>query len=146
MEKSFLTYLSLVALAVCVLSTALVGCNNTEKSTTKETAQAPEKEEKPGAAKSSKEAAQAPEKEKQSAAKSSGQAKIKVGSSCEGLDPMKASMHCEGSKVLFCSSVTKYKYIVQMECPDGEVCEMADPVHCPEGQECGKSANCVASK
>lgn len=60
---------------------------------------------------------------------------ISEGSSCEGLDPMSAKMICKGRQTLFCSSFTKYKYIIQHTCPEGQVCkktESGNGAYCSE--------------
>jgi len=62
---------------------------------------------------------------------------VTVGSSCEGIDSMSAAVFCEGKKVLFCSSLTKYKYIVQTECPRDQVCKLSSD---------GKATSCVDPK
>ena len=61
--------------------------------------------------------------------------KATVGSSCEGIGSMGAKFACDGSKVLFCSSLTKYKYQVQTECNEKQVCKVL---------EGGKSSKCEA--
>jgi len=58
---------------------------------------------------------------------------IKAGSSCEGIDPMAAKMVCVDNNILFCSSFTGYKFKVQTECKEDQVCELAAS---------GKSASC----
>jgi len=48
---------------------------------------------------------------------------VKVGSSCKGMDAA-AAYACDGKKVLFCSSMTDFKYQKQSECKKKQTCEL----------------------
>jgi len=63
-----------------------------------------------------------------SSACNAGEAKkgdIKVGSSCEGIGAMDAKMVCVDNNLLFCSSYSGYKYKLQTECKQDQVCNVA---------------------
>ncbi len=62
---------------------------------------------------------------------------VTVGSSCDGIGSSEARFACEGSKALFCSSFTGYKYKLQTQCPEGQVCELMAG---------GKGSKCVPKK
>jgi hypothetical protein len=55
------------------------------------------------------------------------------GDSCEGLDESDGVMACDGAKMLFCSSFSKYKWSVQETCAEGQSCSLAAD---------GKGASC----
>ncbi len=65
---------------------------------------------------------------------SSGEAgTVKVGDTCKELDAMSSKMVCVDNKLLFCSSYSQYKYIIQHNCSAKHVC-FVDPS--------GKSGGC----
>ena len=57
----------------------------------------------------------------------------KVGDSCKGIGAMESRMACDGQKIIFCSSYSKYVYKMTQTCAADKKCTVA-----PDG----KSASC----
>lgn len=52
------------------------------------------------------------------------------GDSCEGLvSSADALMVCNGQKLMFCSSYSKYKWQMTQECPEGKTCTVSEDMN-----------------
>lgn len=49
----------------------------------------------------------------------------KIGDSCEGMEAV-AAYACDGKKVIFCSSFTKFKFKEQMQCDKDQTCKVGE--------------------
>ncbi len=108
---------SSAAVPTALLMLALLGCKRSDSSTDTVASASPA-------------ASQATPPAKQGAAVA---ANVKIGDSCEGISATDGKAACDGNKIIFCSSYSKYKWKLQQECAAGTTCTAAAD---------GKSAGC----